>query len=168
MIVQSFMCLHAQDIVAVQQPVQLLARQRNNLIQCLAGPFELRLFQTLLPQAITVSFPVEDFDLVTLAVAEHEQLFREWIQLKRAFYQDRQTIYPFAEVDHIPAHINHRQVIRRSHSTDAAVLNTVVNVRASTSPANATDTPLGKPIPLLVNRCFHHLHPLETGWARAR
>ena len=111
MIVQSFMCLHAHDIVAIEQPVQLLTGQRDDFIQRLAGPFELGSFQRLLPQAVTVTFPIQYFDLVTLAVAEHKQFFGEWIQLKRAFYQDGETIDTLAKVDDIPAHINRRQVV---------------------------------------------------------
>jgi len=102
------MCLHTHDIVAIQQLVQLLTSQRNDLIQSLAGPFELRLFQALLPQAVPVAFPVQDFHLVTLAVTEHKQLFRECIQFECAFHQHCQAIYALAEVDDIPAHINRR------------------------------------------------------------
>ncbi len=81
------MCLHAHDIVPVQKPVQLLAGQGNNLIQCLAGPFEPGLFQALLPQAKTIAFPVKHLYLVTFAVAEYKQVLGEWIQCQCAFDQ---------------------------------------------------------------------------------
>ena len=80
MIVQSFMRLHAHDIVPVQKPVQLLTGQCDDLIWRLAGPLEPRLFQRLLPHAKTIAFPIQHFDFVALAVAEHKQMFGEWIQ----------------------------------------------------------------------------------------
>ena len=87
MIVKFFMCLHTQDIVAIQQPVQLLTGQANDLIQCLARPFELGLLQTLLPHTKTIAFPIQHFDLVALAIAEHKQMFRERIQFQCGFDQ---------------------------------------------------------------------------------
>jgi len=87
MIVQSFVCLHAQDIVTIQQPVQLLTSQAYDLIECLAGPFKPVPLQALLPQAKAIALPVQDLDLVTLAVAEHEQVLGEWIQCQGAFDQ---------------------------------------------------------------------------------
>ncbi len=87
MIVQSFMCLYTHDIVPIEQPVQLLTGQGNNLIQCLAGPFKPSLLQALLPQAKTIAFPVKHLYLVTFAVAEHKQMFGEWIQCQCGFDQ---------------------------------------------------------------------------------
>ena len=85
MIVHFFMRLHAHDIVPIQQPVQLLASQAYDLLQCLAGPFKPVPLQALLPQAKTIAFPVQRFNLVTLAVAEYKQIFGEWIQCQGAF-----------------------------------------------------------------------------------
>ena len=87
MIVQSFVCLHAHDIVPVEQPVQLLTGQRNDLIKCFAGPFKTCFFETLLPQAKTITFPVKRFDFVSLAVTEQKQIFRKWIQFQCALDQ---------------------------------------------------------------------------------
>ena len=87
MIVQSFMCLHTQDIVSIQQPVQLLSGQANDLIECFAGPFKPVPLQALLPQAKTIALPIQHFDLVTLAVAEDKQMLGEWIQCQGAFDQ---------------------------------------------------------------------------------
>ena len=147
MIVQSFMCLHTHNIVPIQKPVQLLTGQGNNLIQCLAGPFKACFLKTLLPQAKTVAFPVKRFDFVSLAVTEQKQMFGKRIQFQCTFNQYAEARDSFSEIYSIPAHVNQRQIIRwSSHSSEADTFNTVVNVRASTSPANATDTPLGKPI----------------------
>jgi len=74
-------------------------------------------------------------------------MLRKRIQCQAALDQYTQAAHAFAEVNYIPAHVNNRQIIRwSSHASAAALLNTAVNVRASTSPAKATDTPLGKPI----------------------
>ena len=87
MIVQSFMRLHAHDIVPVEKPVQLLAGQGDDFIQCLAGPFKACLLETLLPQAKTVAFPIKRFDFIPFAVTEQKQIFGEWIQFQCALDQ---------------------------------------------------------------------------------
>ena len=106
------MCLHTHHIIPVEQPVQLLPCHRDDAIQCLARPLKPGSFQGFLPQAVSVTFPVQDFHLIALAVTEHKQFFGEWIQFKRAFYQDGQTVYTLAEVNDIPAQINRRQLVR--------------------------------------------------------
>ena len=111
MIVQSFMCLHTHDIVAIQQPVQLLAGQADDLIQCLAGPFKACLLQALLPQTKAVAFPVKRFDFVSLAVTEQKQMFGKRIQFQCTFNQYAEARDSFSEIYSIPAHVNQRQII---------------------------------------------------------
>lgn len=60
------MRLQAHHIVAVEQPVQLLTCQCDDIAFHLAGPLEPRPFQTLLPQAEAVAFPVQDLILSRL------------------------------------------------------------------------------------------------------
>ena len=62
--------------------------------------------QTLLPQAKAVALPVQDLDLVALAVAEHKQLLGKRIVLQGLFDQNRQSVDAFAKVDNIPAQID--------------------------------------------------------------
>ena len=100
------MRLHAHYIIAIQQPVQLLPGQGDHLIVNLPRPFEASSFQTLLPQAKAVALPVQDLDLVALAVAEHKQLLGKRIVLQGLFDQDRQSVDAFAKVDNIPAQID--------------------------------------------------------------
>ena len=147
MIVQSFVCLHTYDIVPVEQPVQLLTGQGDDLIKGLAGPFKACLLETLLPQTKAVAFPVKRFDFVSLAVTEQKKMLGKRIQFQCTFNQYAEARDSFSEIYSIPAHVNQRQIIRwSSHSSDADTFSIVVNVRESTSPAKATDTPLGKPI----------------------
>ncbi len=108
MIVQFFMCLHRHNIITIQQPVQLLAGQANHPIQHLARPLELRLFQALLPQAITITLPVKDLYLIALAVAEHKQVFRKRISFQLSLYQYCQRIDAFSKINNIPTQLYHR------------------------------------------------------------
>ena len=139
------MWLQTHYIIAIQQPVQLLTGQRDHLAANLAGPLEARPLQALLPQTKAVALPVQDLHLVTLAVAEHKQLFGKRIVLQGRFNQDCQAVDTLAEVDNIPAQIDSRQFVRGAHlqSRADAVLSTAANVAVSTEPANATDTPFG-------------------------
>ena len=76
--------------------------------------------------------------------AANAELLRERIKLQRILGQHSQAIDALAEVDRIPAQIDHRQVIRRSHhASEATVRNTVSRLRAFTSPPNPTMDPLG-------------------------
>ena len=111
MIVQFFMCLHAHNIVPVEQPVQLLTGQGDDLIKRLSGPFKACLLQTLLPQAKTITFPVKRFDFIPLAVTEQKQMFGKRIQFQCAFDQYAQARDSFSEIHNIPAHVNKRQII---------------------------------------------------------
>ena len=55
---QPFMRLYTHDIIAIQQPVQLLAGQGDHLIVNRARPFEAGPLQALLPQAEAVALPL--------------------------------------------------------------------------------------------------------------
>ena len=61
---QPFMGLHTHYIIAIQQPVQLLASQGDHLIVNRARPFEAGPLQAFLPQAETVTLSIQDFDPV--------------------------------------------------------------------------------------------------------
>lgn len=66
------MGLQAGNIDAIQEPVQLLGRQRDHAVLVQSRPGEARLFQALLPQTKTAALPVEDLDTGAAPVAEHE------------------------------------------------------------------------------------------------
>jgi len=138
------MGLHASDIVAIEQPVQLLGGERNQFVNALARPVEAGFFQALLPQAEATAFPVEHLDTVSTSVAEHKEMLGERVEAETVLNQHRQAVDTLAEVDGIPAQIDHRQVIRWPHHGSAAtVRSTVSRLLRFTSPLNPTVAPLG-------------------------
>jgi len=85
------------DIKAGQQPLQLTLVDRDYLVNGLR-PFEPILFQALLPQTKTVAIPVEDFDDVSLPIAENKKIPGKRIMPQRLFHQDAEPINGFAHV----------------------------------------------------------------------
>nr|WP_236642239.1 MULTISPECIES: hypothetical protein [unclassified Paenibacillus] len=63
----------------VKQPAKLARGDRHNLF--IAGrPLKRAMFQTTVKKPEAVDLPKEELELVTLAIAKHEQARREWIQ----------------------------------------------------------------------------------------
>jgi hypothetical protein len=61
------------QVDAVEQPVQLIDRQFDDLVAGIGLGLETLGFQSFEPETETVAFPVEDLDLATGAIEEHEQ-----------------------------------------------------------------------------------------------
>ena len=138
------MWLQARDIVAVEQPVQLLGGECDDLLTGLARPVKARFLQALLPQAKAIRLPIEHLNLVASAVAKNVELFCEGVHSQSVFHQDSQAIDAAAEVDWIPTEIHCRDVIGGPHHGRAtAVLRTSARVAASTLPPNEMARPLG-------------------------
>lgn len=70
-IVQYWMRARRLDVITIQQAIKQRTVQRRRLT--VSGPFETVFFQPFVPEYKAIFFPAEDFDLVTLAIAEHEQ-----------------------------------------------------------------------------------------------
>jgi|TARA_B110000503_G_scaffold140768_1_gene232500 hypothetical protein len=66
---QFFVAFHQRQVIAIQQPVDLLAAQRYHRFTVL-GPAEFSLSQGFVIQYKTVIFPVQTFDLVTSAIGK--------------------------------------------------------------------------------------------------
>ena len=66
---QLFVSLHQADVIAVQQPVDLLAAQRHEFITR-PWPAEFLFGQALVVEHKTIVFPEQALDLVPLAVGE--------------------------------------------------------------------------------------------------
>ena len=81
------MRFQAANIIAIQQPVQLLPCQRHDNLGILFWPEETLLFQALLPQAKAITLPIQNLDAGTLPVAEHEQGFGKGVLLQLALDQ---------------------------------------------------------------------------------
>src|SRR5690606_18945242 len=93
------MRLHPKYIVAIQQPVQLLAAQRYDCLARAMRPGELLTLQALVPDDETRGIPRQDLQLVALTVDEHEQRTGKRIQPQHAFDQRRQAVHLLAHVD---------------------------------------------------------------------
>ena len=138
------MRLQARDIVAIEQPVQLLGGEGDDLVTGLTWPVKTRFFQPLLPQAKPIRFPIEHLDIVASSVAKHVELLRERVQAQSVLDQHSQTINTATEVDRVPAQVDRRDVIGGPHhDTLAAVDRTRDKVAASTVPPKETARPLG-------------------------
>lgn len=83
---------HCFQIVTVEQPVELLAIERQDVAIKVIRPLENFTLQSFLPHAKTSTFPIENLDLVTSLVDEHEQLSGKWIMGELFFDQHRQPV----------------------------------------------------------------------------
>ena len=109
-----------------------------------ARPFETRFFQTLLPQTKTTGLPVQNLDLVTFSVAEHEQLFRKRSCSSISSTRIARPLMPLRK----STISRQRKTAGDSFdglitSTEDAELKTAVNASTSTAPVKLTDNPFG-------------------------
>ena len=81
------MRFQAGDIIAFQQPVQLLPCQCHDNLGILFWPEETLLFQALLPPAKAITLLIQNLDAGTLPVAEHEQGFGKEVLLPTSLRQ---------------------------------------------------------------------------------
>ena len=83
------MWLEMKDIDPVQKPVKLPPRQLYRLSFTSTWPRKPMLLQPLVPQHEAIALPVQNLELVPLAIAEHEQLCAERVELQGVFHEDR-------------------------------------------------------------------------------
>src|SRR5690625_642196 len=112
---QLLMALHAHHIKALKQPVELALAPANHAIGVLARPLELRLLQTLVPQAEPGLIPVEHLEPVAMAVAEHIQRIVEGIERHLLLDDGRQAVDGLAKVHHVAVQIDGRQITKQTH-----------------------------------------------------
>jgi len=89
-IVQLFVRLELADVITIKQPVDLLARQRNDLIIC-RGPVEFLFRQRLVVQHEAIVFPQQTLDLVTAAIGKGVQVARKHVVTELQLHQCGQT-----------------------------------------------------------------------------
>lgn len=87
------------QVDTVEQPVQLVDRQFDGLVADIGLGLEALGLQALELQAEAIALPVEDHDLVTGAVDEHEQHWVKHFHLDVQCDQRGQTVDGFTEVD---------------------------------------------------------------------
>ncbi len=95
------MRFHARDIVAVQEPIELLPVDRHDGLRRRSGPMEAFLFQPLLPKAEAVTLPVEHLHGRRTPIPKGKQLRREGIEFQLTLDQHRQGLQPLAEIDRL-------------------------------------------------------------------
>jgi len=142
LVMQSLVRLPVAEVKAVQEPVQLLAGEGNHLSAQMGGPVEALFLQALVPQAEAIGLPIQTFHFVPFAIAEHEELVGEWVQLKGTFHQRAETVHRFPHVHGLPTQVDPRQLVRWAHHRRARTK--LRTVSAGTPALASTMRPFGK------------------------
>ena len=74
------------EIQTLQKEGQLPGRELHHL-GLGPRPLEPVLLEPLLEQAVAVALPVEDLEMIPVAVAENKKVTREGIEIHRSFHQ---------------------------------------------------------------------------------
>jgi len=106
------MPLHLADVIAIQQPVDLLAGQRHELIT-LAWPAEFLFGQALVVEHKTIVFPEQALDLVAPAVGEGIETAVERVVAQFLFNDGGKAAKAFAKIDGVAVQVYPRHVIGR-------------------------------------------------------
>src|ERR1700677_2056567 len=89
---QRFVRLHAPDIIAIKQQVQLLHAQRDHRISAWAWPVKLLALEAFVPENEAVPFPQQQLELVASSVDEREQCATSGILLYDILPKARQPV----------------------------------------------------------------------------
>src|ERR1017187_5751541 len=101
---QGFMRLHLPHIVALEQPVQLLRRQRNDFgIEVSRPRKSLAALQHFVPHDEPIAVPPENLDAISFSAAENKKRAGEWVLSNDFLHQCGQTRA-------LLSHINRRTV----------------------------------------------------------
>lgn len=110
-------CLVRNNQQPRQQPLPLLARERNHLARLFCRPFKGVLFKPLVPQCKASFIPINDFKLVTFSVAEHKHLPAEYVTLHFLLDNGSETINGFSEIHWLSMQL-HRFTLPADHDSD--------------------------------------------------
>ncbi len=125
---QLFVPFHSTEVIAVEQPVDLLPRQRNQLLFT-TRPVELLLGQALVIEHEPVVFPIQELDLVPPPVGEGIQRPFERVVAQLLFDDGSQAPEALAEIDRITIQVDPRHPWMRAqpvrhHSTASSCFTT--------------------------------------------
>jgi len=84
-------CLPLAQLQSVEQPAKL-ATGDNDRSNAIGRPLKRTVFKTTVEQPEAVVFPVQDFELVALAVAEHEKARRERVKTEAFLNESGQRV----------------------------------------------------------------------------
>ena len=115
---QFFVAFHQGNIIAIEQPIDLLSREGEQLIGR-GWPFEFLLGERLVIEHKAVVLPHQALDLVAAAIGEGIEGTGEWIVPELLLDQRRQAIGLFAKIDGRPVEVDLRQSQGRSQVTRA-------------------------------------------------
>ena len=76
------MRLYREDIHAIEQPVELAARELDHLCVDIPRPRETILLELLLPEHEAVALPEQELYVIAPAIAEGEEVCAEGIELE--------------------------------------------------------------------------------------
>src|SRR5258706_2445612 len=151
------MALHDADVDALEQPVQLLHRQRRHHVG--HWPDEAVLLQSFEQQPEAVAVPAEDLHAVAPAVAEHVHARRERVQAEGLVHQQRQAVDVQPEVDRLAVQVHLQGFVEAEHRILPSTSNSSTACRSST-PRTSTTTPLGSHACTLIAPAWSSLSPV--------
>ena len=102
---QFFMARHQGNIVAVQQPIDLLAGEGNHFV-VRVRPLELLFRQRFVIQHKPVVFPPQTFYFVALAIREGIQCAIKGVMAKLSFHNSAKAINRLSKIYSVPVQIN--------------------------------------------------------------
>src|SRR5690554_4106692 len=108
---------HGAEVIAIQEPIQLLAREGDRVALQPVRPLEALALQALVPDHEAVALPEQQLHLVALAVAEYEHRLLEGVELHGLLNQQGQPVDLLAHVDRLAAQIDPQSGIWPNHRT---------------------------------------------------
>ena len=107
---QCFMTLNFRDIIAIQQPVHLLAIDRDDGLG-LFGPFEFFFGEGFVVEYEAVFFPKKAFNFVALSVDENVEFSIKGIVAQLQLNNGGQTSITFSKIHRVTIEVDSGQCI---------------------------------------------------------
>ena len=120
LIVQGFMRLHERDVIACEQPLELVFRERKDRLGDLARPGKARRLQALDPERKAGLVPIEDLHAVAPAVGEQKERAGQRRQAQGLLHARGKAVDPDPEVDGVAVQIHGLRVYEHAHGNQAS------------------------------------------------
>jgi hypothetical protein len=138
------MAAYSINVDALQQPVQLLARQLDDALLP-ARPYEVVFLKAPQHHPEAVAIVEQQFDSVTFAVVESKHGARKWVELHRLLDERHKTIDTGAKVDRfsMQKHSKVRLEAKHQRAPNATIMALTI-ATSSGEHSSSSFTPLGR------------------------